>query len=188
MCYFRHYLFLGCGHSTSSVKPVRTCANTRSKRGSETPLAEVSEIQRLGISPTGESAFSLALSVTETPLECAPGPSTPYADTQHPKDGTIEEAVEEGEGCKIRLGHPYQSFKIHRMCSLCTQDREQRLVAVTSGNEVKFEDWRWKVKYLSPVPEEARYTEWGAVGEAMGSWVKDWRMKGDGDVGKGTIQ
>lgn len=74
------------------------------------------------------------------------------------------------------------------MCSLCTQDREERLVAVTSGNEVRFEDWRWKVKYLSPVPEEARYTEWGAVGEVMGSWVKDWRTKGDGVVGKGTIQ
>ena len=50
---------------------------------------------------------------------------------------------------------------------------------MNTGREVKFEDWRWRVKYLSPVPEESRYTEWGAVGEVMGSWVKEWRTKGD---------
>jgi hypothetical protein len=61
----------------------------------------------------------------------------------------------------------------------CTLNRQKLLEAVNIGKEVKFEGWRWRVKYLSPVPEESRYTEWGAVGEVMGSWVKGCKMKGD---------
>lgn len=49
---------------------------------------------------------------------------------------------------------------------------------------MRFEDWRWKVKYLSPTPEEARYTaDWGSVGSTMGGWVKDWKVKGDEILG-----
>jgi hypothetical protein len=81
--------------------------------------------------------------------------------------------------CRERYYHPRQTFRVERLCLHCTLNRQKLLEAVNTGNEVKFEGWRWRVKYLSPVPEESRYTEWGAVGEAMGSWVKDWKMKGD---------
>ena len=191
MCYYRLYIFLGCGHSTTSSKPVNTCTTTsiRTKRESKAPT--IASRHDSGVF----FADSEPHSATEADEECAPGPSThaqpqPNADTlklpqspeeKEPPDEEREQELEKGGNrpCRERHYHPRQTFRVERLCLHCTLNRQKLLEAVNTGNEVKFENWRWRVKYLSPVTEESRYTEWGAVGEVMGSWVKDWKTKGD---------
>jgi len=135
-----------------------------------------------GASPVpkyNEPTFSAA----ETAVECEPRPLAPAASPQAafpPADSKDNGPSSSTSSCTTRLLHPFQSFKIHRQCPQCALRRLSRLNTVTTGNEIKYEDWRWKVKYLSPVPEEPRHAEWGVVGEVMGSWVKDWKTKGDG--------
>ena len=46
--------------------------------------------------------------------------------------------------------------------------RNALLAKVEEGREVRFEDWRWKVKYQSPRADEGRWKDWGSVGEVMG--------------------
>jgi hypothetical protein len=72
------------------------------------------------------------------------------------------------------------------------RDRDQRLRALDASiNEVKFEDWRWRLKYQGgpPTPllqKEHRTGTDGTVGTgeamssvwrvsaAVGNWVKEW--------------
>jgi hypothetical protein len=188
MCYYRLYIFLGCGHSTNSSKPVSTCTNTSTRTKREIKAPTIASRHDSGVFFADSEPYS----ATEADEECTSGPSTPAqpqlsADTsnllQCPEDQEPSKEQEKEEGgkrrCRERHYHPRQTFKLERLCLQCTLNRQKLLEAVNTGNKVEFQDWRWRVKYLSPVPEESRYTEWGAVGEVMGSWVKDWKAKGD---------
>lgn len=173
------------------LKPHRPCVALRKKlQGKAIPLkTDHSQVHEALRPRNGETTVSAAT----TAVECSSPSTATAASNPDPEARESSESNsiplfsdnEEQEYCTTKLVHPFQSFKIHDMCPDCKRIRAERLSVVESGNEVKFEDWRWKVKYLSPVPEEARYTEWGIGGvgewgETMGSWVKDFKGKGLG--------
>ncbi|OCK97076.1 uncharacterized protein K441DRAFT_606723 [Cenococcum geophilum 1.58] len=85
-------------------------------------------------------------------------------------------------GCHGPRAHPFQSFRIYRLCAVRTRRRNALLAKVEEGKEVRFEDWRWKVKYQSPRADEGRWKDWGSVGEVMG-----WRVR-RGEEGKGVVR
>ncbi|KAF2874903.1 hypothetical protein BDV95DRAFT_603688 [Massariosphaeria phaeospora] len=235
MCYYTLSIFLGCGHSTSSPDPIAPCSAVRERWRSET-VAEATEeelqVQGLGISTT--PTFSEPETAVGS-LECeAAGPSNrpPHANDhendEHAHTPTVTATPAEKPQtqirrrkpdqaltnlmctCPARSFHPYRTRKLESSCTDCTHTRNSRLSTLESGNKLHLEDWRWKIKYKSPVPVGGRFSnttrssgtgqggEWGGiglglhggVGEVMGSWVKDWRMKGEEvlKVVKGTVE
>ncbi|KAF2187823.1 hypothetical protein K469DRAFT_704782 [Zopfia rhizophila CBS 207.26] len=109
-----------------------------------------------------------------TAEECEPRPSTDS--TPESAKAKAPDSVHE-TSCTGPQAHPFQTFKIHRMCAVCTRNRDFLLAQAENRNEVKFEEWRWKVRYLSLVPEEVGWSEWGGAGEMNGSWVADWKKE-----------
>ncbi|KAJ4345587.1 uncharacterized protein N0V89_011720 [Didymosphaeria variabile] len=200
MCYYRLYIFLGCGHTTLSARPVRPCAAVRSKQRSISHPAKVEQGASLKVPPQGSQPpatlpddvhtadFAAFHTSHDSTRNTSSHPHTEDANTsQEPVTSRLNPEVDAAadEECEDLLTHPFQTLSIHTSCALCLRRRAallQQLGEETST--VRFEDWRWKVKYLSPTPEEARYSaEWGNVGSAMGSWVKDWKVKGDEFLG-----
>lgn len=115
-------------------------------------------------------------------------PHIPHPSTQTPTHSTPASTP---QTCPDILTHPFISYMIHTLCPTCNANRDALLSSLQDGNTLQFEDWRWKVKYLSPTPEEARYTRgtgsqspgWG---ELMGSWVRGKALPGlEGILGSG---
>lgn len=199
MCYYRLYIFLGCGHTTFSARPVRPCAAIRSKRRSVSQQqqhhADTTQEATLKVpSKTHQPTTTIAATHTaETTTFHTSRPSTastsphPLTEDANSPQGPVTSRLAAkadasiSEECADLLTHPFQTLTIHTSCALCLRQRAallQQLEEETST--VRFEDWRWKVKYLSPTPEEARHlAEWKNVGSAMGSWAKEWKAKGD---------
>jgi hypothetical protein len=117
---------------------------------------------------------------TQPHTEDAKKPQDPIA-ARHPPEADAATKEE----CADLSTHPFQTVNIHSSCALCLHRRTARLQQLEEETStVRFEDWRWKVRYLSPTPEEARYSaEWGNVGSAVGSWVKDLKGKRDEILG-----
>ncbi|KAJ4296239.1 hypothetical protein N0V90_006284 [Kalmusia sp. IMI 367209] len=198
MCYYRLFIFRGCGHSASSFKPIRPCASARQIFQSKTQEAPRKQTNQ-GIPTAAQSlADAHTADTTLDDVECEhirdaysttpPAENTPFAHI--PTSWPLPEACRpatptlygdgdpEAAACEIFLTHPFQTLNIDSSCAVCQRQRAALLADLeTQTARVRFEDWRWKVKYSSPTPE-ARYTEWGDVGTAMGSWVKDWNVKG----------
>ncbi|OAG08759.1 uncharacterized protein CC84DRAFT_586910 [Paraphaeosphaeria sporulosa] len=197
MCYYRLYIFLGCGHTTFSARPVRPCAAARSKRIAASQHQHTDTAQGVppnappqAYQPTSPIAATHATGIT-TFHTLHPSTPHPHADSanipQDPVTSRLPDTPTRSEECADVLTHPFQTLNIHTSCALCLRQRAallQQLEEETATSAVRFEDWRWKVKYLSPTPEEARYAaEWKNVGSVMGSWVKDWKVKGDEILG-----
>ncbi|KAF2707798.1 hypothetical protein K504DRAFT_458285 [Pleomassaria siparia CBS 279.74] len=166
MCYYRLYIFLGCGHATTSAKPIGACASVhvhseQGTRSNEPPLEDS------GPGITIESTLSA------TDVECAPGPSATKSHMAKPRINSAAPSVSDDTPCPTKLLHPFQSLKLYRMCDNCTTYREQRLDAVSTGDEVKYQPWRWRVKYLSTVSQGAIYTECGTMGKSMGNGIQN---------------
>ncbi|KAF2662751.1 hypothetical protein K491DRAFT_772651 [Lophiostoma macrostomum CBS 122681] len=188
MCYYRLYVFLGCGHAIMEDRPLKRCKEVMKRRGIERVENEDESTRETEIAK-GESAQSQGPAPL-TGEECTPSEAPDAAKRNESED-------QDGYTCQARLTHPIQTIRIYQDCLFCARARAQRLHYVEemeSGNEVRFEDWRWKVKYHSPVPEESKYMQqdWGSPGEwseAMGSWVQGVKGKasglGLGDLGGG---
>ncbi|KAF1999511.1 hypothetical protein P154DRAFT_620936 [Amniculicola lignicola CBS 123094] len=189
MCYYRLYVFMGCGHTTSSNTPMRTCATIRSnQRGSEL------DVSKGRVSPTTLPVRRRDKPVSEGDAveECKPSVSTSTATDstfRTPNFATRSQNQKQdpilAQPCELRQAHPFLTYRLYSTCPRCTQASHQRLQGI-ANQHVKFEDWKWRVKYLSPVPEEARWIEWeelGGIGELMGSWVREWKERGDGLLG-----
>ncbi|KAF1949096.1 hypothetical protein CC80DRAFT_540560 [Byssothecium circinans] len=205
MCYYRVYIFEGCGHRVLSANPVRQCGSavaaarevlrraaeerTRGRRGRGwRSVAEGgnggvecgSEGNRQGNDRIPETTAIPTTRVgqnTSQDQDQGPGATTVSSSqtlVSPPPPSTTTTSF--ANPCRNIQTHPFQTTIIERTCLLCTQDREYRLHQSASGTpQVRFEDWRWKVKYLSPtVPEEPSHTNknWGlgaGVGGVMGS-------------------
>jgi len=223
MCYYRLYIFLGCGHSTFSADAIRPCAEVRSKILHEATDHDYGpKGGMLGKDGSSESfpaahTTSIALECTTSQTTSSPGLNAEDKVQQFNDDIPLTPATSVSESgptfpiksssntttnakhsaakpigprpartwipCTEVHTHPYQTLKLDTTCAPCTRSRAALLARVESRNpRVRFEDWRWKVKYLSPVPEEARFAESVGgigleiggvdVGRAMGSWVK----------------
>ncbi|KAF2146461.1 uncharacterized protein K452DRAFT_199827, partial [Aplosporella prunicola CBS 121167] len=53
-------------------------------------------------------------------------------------------------GCRVQ-SHPFQTRRLDALCSACASRREELLdgAAALTG-EVRFAEWRWRMKYQSP--------------------------------------
>jgi hypothetical protein len=168
------------------LKPCKEVLRKRQETGRQKKEDEDTRENKSEDEQSAEVQNSEPFSAASTGEECAPS------------SATAPEAAElEDYACQTRQAHPIQTFRIHIACLFCARDRAQRLRDIEeweSGNGVRFEDWRWKVKYHSPVPEGSRYIqpELGSPGEwseAMGSWVQGVKGRASGlglvDLGGG---
>jgi hypothetical protein len=220
MCYYRLYIFLGCGHSSFSTNAIRPCAAVRSKALREladhdhgyeggmpeedapsesVPAAHTTSIglERTTSQTTSSSELNAEDFNDDIPLTPATsvseyGPALPIRSAFSTTTTNAKQSMTKPTDspptitwtpCTETHTHPYQTVKLDTTCGPCTRSRAALLAHVESLNpRVRFEDWQWKVKYLSPVPEEARFADsvrgtgsaLGGVGvrKAMGSWVK----------------
>ena len=224
MCYYRLYIFLGCGHTSPSATPIQPCAAQRAKRPprSAQPVETRKEHERRDsgnplatdalADPRSSGTFQHAADSPDTSMSTAPATSTVTAPTAtatapipapapapqlnpNPNPDTeTTEASTPSTPCASLSIHPFQTLNIHASCAVCQRKRMALLEQVEAGTAaVRFDDWRWKVKYkASAVVGEARSSlearnslEWGrSVGEAMGSWVRArgqevWRVLGE---------
>ncbi|KAF2636647.1 hypothetical protein P280DRAFT_510304 [Massarina eburnea CBS 473.64] len=206
MCYYKCYIFLGCGHTVLPREPIRACASAKRERSEELRRRAAGERttrkrvwnRNQGQSPGGMKAHTASTSnaageecekedrreknipvSTKTELDNARTP--PSTTSSPPNQETWPKS------CETIKTHPFQTTKIHSPCAKCMHLREALLARSESVTpQVHFEDWRWRVTYLSPPVSsgEARYSGDGilglgaGVGEAMGSWVKDIGGKG----------
>jgi len=215
MCYYRLYIFLGCGHSTAPANPVRLCEKARSE-GQEKRARTKREQERrenaVGLGTTfadvgwGEECESGVHAEKESiPSDTTLGSSStattvvnsPNAD-EHSDGSEQEDDSFLSTGCGTLKTHPYHTLHIHTPCGPCQRSRTRLLAQVQGAHPtVRFDNWRWKAKYMGPAPDEGQYADWrgsglgGSVGAAaenvsamMGSWVKEWRERGGGVLGK----
>ncbi|KAF2498828.1 hypothetical protein BU16DRAFT_558871 [Lophium mytilinum] len=169
MCYHRLYIFSTCGHSCYATYPILPCDAVRN--APRRPTNSSSEITK--------------------PLPVARPSRSPAAPIFQ------DELLDKGKGkettravvtsCPGPQSHPLQSVRLHRLCAVCTRRRDALLAEVESGRVVRFEDWRWKVKYHSQ--SRVELTDWNgaSVGEVLGSWVGGWGgdWSAEGRDGKG---
>ncbi|KAF2808609.1 uncharacterized protein BDZ99DRAFT_572444 [Mytilinidion resinicola] len=171
MCYHRLYIFTTCGHSCYATYPILPCDAVRN--APRDPTKSSSEITK-----------PLPVARPSQP------PSSPiFSDEPLNKGKGKEKAQTDVTSCPGPQSHPLQSLRLHRLCAVCTRRRDALLCEVESGHVVRFEDWRWKVKYQSQLRVEL--TDWNgaSVGEVLGSWVGgwggDWSAERSGGKGPG---
>ncbi|CAI6332181.1 unnamed protein product [Periconia digitata] len=187
MCYYKLFVFQGCGHSLPSAQPVRPCAMaSATDRQNFEERRQAAEGRTMKRRPQGLVTDRKVTSAVCTPAQhpdtaaehssaTSPPPSIqtqpPTEDRQLGNEGDIPgtssttptsemPVTESSKGtCTTVLTHPFQTTRLHRSCLLCTRNREELLAqSELAQQKVRIDDWRWKVKYLSPVPEEARHT------------------------------
>ncbi|KAH7123913.1 hypothetical protein B0J11DRAFT_325104 [Dendryphion nanum] len=196
MCYYRLYVYIGCGHGVASSSPIRYCRDACRKQRLKSffPIFETvtktNDEQRENQAPSDNSDLSVNLdpnAASPTSKKCSviPSPTStlPVLPPSRPLLGA----------CARQTIHPYQTYNIHNACPVCLRNREVRLEAVQTQNEIKVEDYRWQVQYMgdshgaSPLLGSNTSTKdgrgsrdiglgirrvMGNVAEVMGSWVK----------------
>jgi len=128
MCYYRLYIFLHCGHSTSSNTPVGFCKDAKDNRAERLDSID----QRTSTTSTTSSMYSKADSM----------------DAEEKETGRSLAAEGQMLPCTEDRIHPLQTRRLERLCAICQHDRDSRLEALGSLNdEIRFEPWRWQFKY-----------------------------------------
>lgn len=73
--------------------------------------------------------------------------------------------------CRPR-SHPFQTRKVYALCWECRRQRDALLSeAEHRGEEVRFEEWKWRMKYQSPQAEESSWGKWDASGGQRSSRI-----------------
>lgn len=163
MCYYRCYIFLGCGHSTHSPTPVRYCANARSKTADHIDRGRHKERDsaRLSAATTALNTPSTTLDTeTRSHSQGTNSSTQSWQTAEHalPEDPDSVEMVklkakpkaihEELEPCSEKWGHPLHRIRLERLCAICQHSKDERLRALESStNEVHIEPSRWSWKY-----------------------------------------
>jgi len=171
MCYHCLYIFTTCGHSTFAIHPLLPCAASyfQPRRTLDTkPLPDLVIKSSSPTSPNSKPRAASSMASSSKPLFADPG----TGNRGKGKEPIFPDVKRQENGCHGPRAHPFQSFRIYRFCAVCTRRRNALLAKVEEGKEVRFEDWRWKVKYQSPRADEGRWKDWGSVGEVMG-----WRVR-----------
>ena len=171
MCCHHLYIFTTYGHSTFAIYPLLPFAAERSqsRRTLDTkPLPDLVIKSSSPTSPNSKPRAASSMASSSKPL---------FADSGTGNRGKGREPIfpdvkGQGNRCHGPHAHPFQSFRIYRLCAVCTRRRNALLAKVEEGKEVRFEDWRWRVKYQSPRADEGRRKDRGNVGEVMG-----WRVR-----------
>jgi hypothetical protein len=157
MCYYRLYIFLGCGHATFSSTPVRHCTNATSPINNRA-LEDLSSIQPTTNLKTPSTSVALNLDVESQPdataeLQVSSSTKLPSQEANHTKDLRKYIVVNpvnasEPKPCREGQAHPLHTVRLERICAGCAFEREERLRALESfSTEIKFEPNRWQWKY-----------------------------------------
>ncbi|KAH7379362.1 hypothetical protein DE146DRAFT_313146 [Phaeosphaeria sp. MPI-PUGE-AT-0046c] len=180
MCYYRLYIFLGCGHSTSSTMPVSFCAtatNAANLRTQEEPspipakqdadhnifesdldLEAVSESDITEASRNSLGAAQVAENSTVDKPEC------PASKSNKPWRKSKIQPCDEGRV------HPLHTVRLERVCACCAFERDERLRALDSTTtEIRIKPKRWQVKQrgkvlTSPQQGEINRRSGGSIG------------------------
>ncbi|KAF1840017.1 uncharacterized protein K460DRAFT_371983 [Cucurbitaria berberidis CBS 394.84] len=190
MCYYRLFIFLGCGHSTFSSTPVRYCADARTKA--------VTVERNTGKSPedegsSGQSAAPSATSSANAPTHTLPV-RTARKDLEEcdASSATAAATEDDVQPCTEGRAHPFHSVRLERICAICEYEREERLRALESSvSEIRFEPWRWQGKFRGgrngPPAKGTSFIHGQDVrasvlsmSAAVGTWMKDWNRKDSG--------
>ncbi|XTI95861.1 hypothetical protein V2W45_1449562 [Cenococcum geophilum] len=181
MGYHYLYIFTTCGHSTFATHPLLPCAASHSQPRRTLDIKPLPDLVIKSSSPTPPNSKPRAASSmasSSKPLFADLG----TGNRGKGKGPIFPDVKRQENGCHGPRAHPFQSFRIYRLCAVRTRRRNALLAKVEEGKEVRFEDWRWKVKYQSPRADEGRWKDWGSVGEVMG-----WRVR-RGEEGKGVVR
>lgn len=113
MCYHEIYIFIGCGHSFISPRPVKSsppCSSSTNEPFSTPDKASLVEVEEEeGILP---SAWELEVALQSQK------PTGSETDTDTDRNIQV---------CKSRMSHPMHTFRIEGQCPKCKFQREQRL-------------------------------------------------------------
>ncbi|KAH7399380.1 hypothetical protein BKA66DRAFT_451676 [Pyrenochaeta sp. MPI-SDFR-AT-0127] len=200
MCYYRLFIFLGCGHSTFSSTPVRYCANAKIKGTagqqqraprftSRSPCHSATSSSESNVYSRPEFSNTATLSNISSPCHTTDSMVEPPNEIN-----TRGETVTRGDdqACSIGHVHPLHTIRLEHLCAICDWEREERLRALESStSEIRFEPWRWQCKYRgsNTVPHIRKHDKskgevhdgrasvvWG-VGATVGGW---WKRKDSG--------
>ncbi|OCK85131.1 hypothetical protein K432DRAFT_377971 [Lepidopterella palustris CBS 459.81] len=178
MCYHRLYIFTTCGHSSFALHPLPPCptARVQMRQTQNQPLdsSKPLPIARAPQPPTSPTSPNSSTFLAHSPSRKGKGKGK----GKGPIFSTPDRSPASGEDLSVKCtgpqSHPFQSFRINRICAVCARRRDVLLAEAEEGKGVKFEDWKWKVKYQSPRSGEGKWIDWSGVGEVMGSWVGGW--------------
>jgi hypothetical protein len=138
MCYYRLFIFNGCGHSTVSETPVRYCKDTRTRTAST----------QEGAGSTTRSRSHLRGRNTTKPRDTIMTP--PTSDPQAPAfitPTTRSQASGDLQPCGEGRVHPFHCVRLDRICPECVEEREERLGNLEREiREIRFDPakWHWK--------------------------------------------
>jgi len=90
----------------------------------------------------------------------SPRPITECRNASVPPNGSSSTA------CEL-FGHPYRSWRLGRLCPTCQYRRETLLSSVEQTQEVRFDEWKWKVSYGMPAHGKAQWTKKAEEREAQ---------------------
>ena len=200
MCHYRFYIYLGCGHSTFSPKPVSYCAKattiTEGKAQKDaSPRQPPTELRN------ASPEVPLDLNEELRPEGAKPPPHRSLLTApQSPKDKNTTRPPKRRrsptptrttklEPCNEGLIHPLHTVRIETLCPGCADDRERRLEALAMfSTEIKFDParWQWKYRASGGGPSTKRqhvddHVEPAIVGGDAGE-----AQKGEGGGGRGV--
>jgi hypothetical protein len=205
MCYYRLYIFLGCGHSSPSSMPVKHCGTAtnfaKNNRAEEALPAVPSEgydaatvesiVDHDVASPTDSTTSSRKSIPTAhlSQIRLSRGNMTPGSEK------TMLQPCEEG-----RI-HPLHTVRLQSICTVCASERDERLQALESVSvetriQPKGHKGHYRGKSQGPslrresaasVDEHAAGGGWNVLGHrkvdsgvwTVGArWLRDWKGQG----------
>ncbi|KAG9381658.1 hypothetical protein A1F94_007312 [Pyrenophora tritici-repentis] len=193
MCYYRFYIFLGCGHHTFSETPIRYCeaAKTKAAAHLETPLdrdkRDSTQDPAYGSAKgdedghTDEDSSLLNDESTGRPESSIAGSARSSYTTVHTDAVDVEDTKHTTpvimKPCGEGRVYPLHTFKLEQICPICANERDKRLLQLDKVTaEITFDaaKWHWKGRDVSGKKTDSVWN----VGAALGGWIKDWSRIG----------
>lgn len=175
MCYYRLHVFLSCGHSTFSDKPVGFC-----KAATDVSIrSSFSRQRRTSTLSASSSIYSRTDSI----------------EVEDQRDSEPISRASAMRPCTEGQIHPLHTRRLERLCAVCQYERDERLKVLESlSSEIHFEPWRWQFKYqggttsirqkrppMEATSDAENRNTWNSLMTGSSGWMKDWKRQ-DSDV------
>jgi hypothetical protein len=150
MCYYRLYIFLGCGHSTFASTPVRYCANatTLAKNMAREEVSLTQPNTQLNTTSTIDVAQKLDTGSRKTIGESSTTTRLTRRENDNTKGPRKSTKDKEMQPCEQGEVHPLHTVRLEPMCADCALERDARLRALEFiSTEIKINPGRWQWKY-----------------------------------------
>src|SRR4051812_25385639 len=164
MCYYRFYIFLGCGHHTFSETPVRYCEHAKTKASAEsrtcsnqkevnvTQVPVEGSVRSDGIAHADEESSLLDDESAGRP-ECSIAGLPRSSHTIEHTDTVKIKATEPTapvtvKPCGEGRVYPLHTFKLEHICPVCANERDERLRKLDGAvDKVTFDSVKWHWRY-----------------------------------------